>query len=81
MMAQGYVVKVDEVGRVLIPIVLQKIFAINRGDYLEVYVDDSTGKRRVIVKKHYPGCIFCGELQDCVSFKDQRVCRKCIAEI
>lgn len=81
MMFPGYIIKVDKLGGVVIPKDLRNAFSINSRDYLEVFVDDSAVKRRVIIKKSSLGCIICGELQNCVPIKDQWVCRKCIAEI
>lgn len=48
MKATGIVRKVDELGRVVIPIELRKVMGIGIKDPLEIYIEDSA----IILKKH-----------------------------
>ena len=56
MKATGIVRRVDELGRVVIPIELRNKFGIAEKDPIEIYVDGSN----IILKKYEPNCIFCG---------------------
>ena len=77
MKATGVVRKVDELGRVVLPIELRRNLGINEKDSLEIYVDGS----QIILKKYDPACVFCGESAGVTLFKEKRVCARCLAEM
>jgi len=77
MKSTGIVRKVDELGRVVLPIELRRTLDIEEKDALEIFVEGET----IILKKYQPACIFCGELKDVVSFKGKNVCKSCINEM
>lgn len=62
MKSTGIVRKVDELGRVVIPIELRRTLGINEKDALEIYVDDE----RIVLKKYKPSmtCQITGEISD-----------------
>jgi AbrB family transcriptional regulator, transcriptional pleiotropic regulator of transition state genes len=62
MKSTGIVRKVDELGRVVIPIELRRTLGIAEKDALEIYVDDD----RIILKKYKPNmtCAITGEVSD-----------------
>ncbi|TFJ93013.1 AbrB/MazE/SpoVT family DNA-binding domain-containing protein [Lentibacillus salicampi] len=62
MKSTGIVRKVDELGRVVLPIELRRTLDINEKDSLEIYTDDDN----VILKKHIPNktCQITGETSD-----------------
>ncbi|MFC7061750.1 AbrB/MazE/SpoVT family DNA-binding domain-containing protein [Halobacillus seohaensis] len=62
MKSTGIVRKVDELGRVVIPIELRRTLEINEKDALEIYVDDD----RIVLKKYKPNmtCHVTGEVSD-----------------
>ncbi|AXN39048.1 AbrB/MazE/SpoVT family DNA-binding domain-containing protein [Peribacillus sp. NPDC060186] len=62
MKSTGIVRKVDELGRVVIPIELRRTLGIAEKDALEIYVDDE----RIILKKYKPNmtCQVTGEVSD-----------------
>lgn len=72
--ATGIVRKVDELGRIVIPIELRRTLKIEQGDSLEIYTEGET----VILKKYEPGCIFCGNAKDVTLFKGKNVCPECM---
>lgn len=74
MKSTGIVRKVDELGRVVIPIELRRTLDIAEKDALEIYVDGD----KIILRKYEPACIFCGNAQDVENFKGKNVCRHCI---
>lgn len=77
MKSTGIVRKVDELGRVVIPIELRRTLGISEKDSLEIYVDEE----RIVLKKHEPACIFCNSADEVVLFKNKNICQKCISEI
>lgn len=77
MKATGIVRKVDELGRVVIPIELRRIMNIDVKDGLEIFVDSD----RIILKKYEPSCIFTGDTEDLVYFKGKLISRSVIDEL
>jgi len=70
MKSTGIVRKVDELGRIVLPVELRRTLNIAERDALEIYVDDD----RIILRKYEPSCIFCGNSKDVVSFKGKNIC-------
>lgn len=74
MKSTGIVRKVDELGRVVIPIELRRTLDIAEKDALEIYVDGD----KIILRKYEPACIFCGNADEVDNFHGKKVCRKCV---
>ncbi len=73
MKSTGIVRKVDELGRVVIPIELRRTLGIEEKDALEIYVDNE----KIILRKYEPACVFCGNASDVHIFRGKQVCRNC----
>ncbi|MDR1605425.1 MAG: AbrB/MazE/SpoVT family DNA-binding domain-containing protein [Gracilibacteraceae bacterium] len=69
----GIVRKVDELGRVVLPIELRRTLGIDEKDALEIYVDEE----KIILKKYAPACIFCGSAEGMQQYHGKNVCREC----
>ncbi|GBG58212.1 AbrB/MazE/SpoVT family DNA-binding domain-containing protein [bacterium BFN5] len=76
MKSTGIVRKVDELGRVVIPIELRRTLDIEEKDALEIYVDHD----RIILRKYEPACscVFCGNGDEVTNFKGKNVCKHCL---
>ena len=77
MKSTGVVRKVDELGRIVLPIELRRTLDIAERDALEIYVDGAS----IILKKYQPACIFCGESADVSTFKGKNICADCLQEL
>lgn len=77
MKSTGIVRKVDELGRIVIPIELRRNLSIDEKDSLEIYVEDD----HIILKKYSPACSFCSNATDITVFKGKNICKSCLAEI
>ena len=77
MKTTGITRKVDRLGRVVIPMELRRTLGIDVKDALEIYVDGD----QIILKKHAPACIFCGNTKDVTRFKGKNVCRARAREV
>jgi len=77
MKSTGIVRKVDELGRVVIPIELRRTLCIEEKDALEIYVDSD----RIILRKYEPACVFCGNANEVTNFKNKNVCKECLASM
>ncbi len=74
MKSTGIVRRVDELGRVVIPVELRKTMEINKKDPMEIYVDEDN----IILRKYQPTCIFCGEAENITVFKEKNICKNCL---
>ena len=77
MKSTGIVRKVDELGRIVLPIELRRTLDINEKDALEIYVDEES----IMLKKYQPACIFCGNAKDVSTYKGRNICSLCANEI
>jgi transcriptional pleiotropic regulator of transition state genes len=77
MKATGIVRKVDELGRVVLPIELRRTLNIDVKDPIEIFIDGE----HVILKKHEPACTFCGSVGCVKHFKGKNVCSECVTAI
>lgn len=73
MKSTGMVRKVDELGRVVLPIELRRTMGIAEKDPLEIFVDGE----RIIFKKYEPACVFCGNASDVQNYHGKMVCCEC----
>lgn len=77
MKSTGIVRKVDELGRIVIPIELRRTLDIGVKDSLEIYVEDD----QIILKKYMPACTFCNNASNITIFKNKNICSDCLAEM
>ena len=77
MKATGIVRRIDDLGRLVLPIELRRVMGIEIKDYVEIYVDDES----IILKKYAPACIFCGSADNMENYMGRRVCKECIAKM
>ena len=73
MKSTGIIRRMDELGRVVIPIEIRNQFNIVEKDPIEIYVDGSS----IVLKKFEPNCIFCGNTKDLLTYNDKLICKKC----
>ena len=74
MKSTGIVRKIDELGRIVLPMELRKKMDISNRDPVEIFTEDD----KIILKKYQPSCIFCGDADDVTYFKGKLVCKNCI---
>ena len=77
MKSSGIVRKVDELGRIVIPIEIRQNMDIKVKDPLEIFVDDDM----IVLRKYTPACIFCGSADGIVHFNEKRICSDCLKKI
>jgi len=77
MKSTGIVRKVDELGRIVLPIELRRTLDIAEKDSLEIYVDGET----IVLSKFEPSCTFCGDAKVASNYHGKNVCGNCIGEL
>lgn len=77
MLDTGIVRKVDDLGRIVIPMEMRRTLGIKVKDPLEIFSDGDT----IVLRKPTDSCVTCGvEVTDenyYATFKDKRFCTKC----
>ncbi len=74
MKSTGIVRKVDELGRIVLPIELRRTLDIAEKDSMEIYIEGDS----IILKKFQPACIFCDSSRDIINYRGKNVCSDCI---
>ena len=74
MKSTGIIRKVDELGRIVLPIELRRTLDIAERDELEIYMEGD----RIILQKFEPSCIFCSSSRELVSYRGKNTCQECI---
>ncbi len=69
--------KIDQLGRVVLPVELRRTFGIREGDFVEIAVDDG----RIVLAKVEERCVFCGTAIDLREFSGKLVCSPCVGEL
>ena len=77
MKATGIVRKVDQLGRIVLPIELRRTLNISFQDPIEIFVDNDY----IMLKKYEPTCIFCGNGKDIHSIHGKNICASCLSEL
>lgn len=74
---KGLIRKIDELGRIVIPIELRRLLNVNPNDPLEIRVEGDA----FVIRKNLPHCLFCTSNNNLIPFKGYLICRNCSREL
>ncbi len=77
MKSTGIIRKIDELGRIVLPIEIRNAMDIKNRDSIEIYVEED----KIILKKYQPACLFCGNPDNVTLFKGKLICAECLATL
>lgn len=77
MKSTGVVRKIDELGRIVLPSELRRVFGIKEGDQLDISVNGE----QIILQKRQDICLFCAAEEPIIKFRDRMVCENCAGEL
>ena len=77
MKSTGIVRRIDELGRIVLPIEIRKNLTLSSRDAVEIFVNEDT----IVLKKYEPACIFCGSMDNASLFKGRIICDHCLNEL
>ena len=77
MKTKGIVRRLDDLGRIVLPIEMRRSFDLAEHDRVEISAQDDT----IILKKYEPNCIFCGGSKDLKEYHGKQLCTKCVQSI
>jgi transcriptional pleiotropic regulator of transition state genes len=69
--------RVDELGRIVIPVEIRKRFGIRDHDALEISVQGDD----VVLSRPHHECIFCGREDQLVEYRERSICRNCLLRL
>ena len=77
MRSLGMARKVDDLGRIVLPVELRRLFGIRSGDELEISVDEGS----ILLRKIEARCAICEATEDLSEFRGKQVCGACTADL
>ena len=77
MTAKGIVRKMDNLGRIVVPIEMRRVLGISSKDDIEIIAEADC----VVLRKYEPTCVFCRSNENVARFKDKNICSVCISEL
>jgi AbrB family transcriptional regulator, transcriptional pleiotropic regulator of transition state genes len=77
MKSSGIARKVDELGRVVLPVELRRALGIAAGDGVDFTLDGGA----IVVRKVETVCTFCGADEELRAFRERQVCSSCTSEL
>ena len=77
MKGTGIVRKLDELGRITLPIELRRTLGVHERDALEIFVEDD----KIILKKYEPTDIFNGSTNELYEYCGKKVSKESIVEL
>ncbi len=69
----GMARKVDDLGRIVLPVELRRLHGIQTGDSLEISVDGDS----IVLRKLTLGCVFCGRHESLSTYRERCLCAEC----
>ena len=69
--------KVDELGRIFLPIEMRRTLDIAERDELEIFVEND----RIVLQKYEPSCVFCTSSRGLVAFRGKNICKDCLEKL
>ena len=74
MKAAGYLVRVDNLGRIVIPVRIRRNMELESDTCLELFTEED----RIVMRKYQDTCVFCGKDENLTEFKDKHICKDCL---
>jgi transcriptional pleiotropic regulator of transition state genes len=75
--AGGVIRRIDELGRIVIPVEIRKRLGIRDRDPLEISVQGDS----VVLTRPIDRCVFCSSLDDLTAFHERSICASCISHL
>ncbi len=77
MKASGIIRRIDELGRVVIPVEMRRALDIGEKEELAISVENSA----IVLRRARAGCVFCGGGKDVMGFRGKLVCPRCVRQL
>ena len=73
----GVIRKIDELGRIVLPVEFRRTLNIKKNDSVEIYAQGNS----IYITKSNPTCVICGKTTKLVDIDGKPICRGCVKNI
>ena len=73
MKSTGIVRRIDDLGRVVLPIELD----LEVRDPVEIFIEGDA----IVLRKYDAACLFCGATRELLSYRGKQICRSCLRRL
>ena len=77
MKTRGIVRRLDDLGRIVLPIEMRRSFDLAEHDRVEICMEGDT----IVLRKYEPNCLFCGASKELKEYHGKQICAKCAQSI
>ena len=77
MKSTGIVRRIDELGRVVLPIELRRTLNLEVRDPMEIFMEGDT----IVLRKYEAACLFCGSARQLTEFRGKQICSECLRQL
>lgn len=77
MKATGIVRRIDELGRVVLPIELRRTMNLDVRDPVEIFLEGES----IVLRKYEAACLFCGGGHQLTTFRGKQICSECLRQL
>ena len=77
MKSTGIVRKIDNLGRLVLPVELRRGLGLDEDPTVEIFVEEDT----IVLKKYQPACLFCGEAKNVTPYMGRNICANCLLNL
>lgn len=77
MKATGIVRRIDELGRVVLPIELRRTMNLEVRDPVEIFMEGDS----IVLRKYEASCLFCGGSHQLTTFRGKQICNDCLRQL
>lgn len=74
MKAAGYLVRVDNLGRIVIPVRIRRSMELESDTCLELFTEED----RIVMRKYQDTCVFCSKDENLIQYNDKHICADCL---
>ena len=77
MKATGIVRRIDELGRIVLPIELRRNMNLDVHDPVEIFLEGDS----IVLRRYESSCVFCGETHGLIAFRGKQLCSACVRQL
>lgn len=77
MKSTGIIRRIDELGRITIPMEIRNELNIEEKTQMEIFID----KHCIVLRKYFTSCIFCGSEKKLIDYMEYKICSNCVHDI
>ena len=77
MKAAGYLVRVDNLGRIVIPVRIRRSMELESDSCLELFIENN----QIVMRRYGESCVFCKSEENLTKYKEKFICEDCLKKL